>query len=239
MPAARQPEGRRQVDRAAFAGPARHLADRVSCPGLYETSSTNVPPAHGVVDPVRCPVTDSPADCAATRSLGILIGNPDLKPETSTTLHGRRDLGAVSGTERHARLLEHPRQGADHVRQRTGDRQRSCGASRDRARHQRPSRDSQLGHDPLRAGRRSERQQRQDRWHRPRRRVAPEPQGLGQPHHRAAVDARLQATSRRSQTALTYNYDGTQGNYDVASSRGYAARTASTSSSAGAAARGT
>ncbi|MFO1398353.1 MAG: TonB-dependent receptor [Burkholderiales bacterium] len=52
-------------------------------PGLYETGSTGA--AFGLAtDPVRCPVTGLPADCNAT-GLGLLVGNPDLKPETSTT----------------------------------------------------------------------------------------------------------------------------------------------------------
>ena len=58
-------------------------------PGLYETGSTGA--AFGQApDPVRCPVTGLPADCAAL-GLGILVGNPDLNPETSTTY----TLGAI------------------------------------------------------------------------------------------------------------------------------------------------
>ncbi len=58
-------------------------------PGLYETGSTGA--AFGQApDPVRCPVTGLPADCSAL-GLGILVGNPDLEPETSTTY----TLGAI------------------------------------------------------------------------------------------------------------------------------------------------
>ncbi len=53
-------------------------------PGLYETSSANAVAAFlSVVDPVRCPVTQSPADCQAT-ILGVITGNPGIRPETST-----------------------------------------------------------------------------------------------------------------------------------------------------------
>ena len=58
-------------------------------PGLYETGSIGA--AFGQArDPVRCPVTGLPADCAAL-GLGILVGNPGLDPETSTTY----TLGAI------------------------------------------------------------------------------------------------------------------------------------------------
>ena len=58
-------------------------------PGLYETGSTGA--AFGqATDPVRCPVTGLPADCNAT-GLGLLAGNPDLRPETSTMY----TLGAI------------------------------------------------------------------------------------------------------------------------------------------------
>jgi len=51
--------------------------------GLYETSLRNATAgSSAVVDPVRCPVTGSPADCAAP-ILGIFSGNPYLLPETS------------------------------------------------------------------------------------------------------------------------------------------------------------
>jgi iron complex outermembrane receptor protein len=52
--------------------------------GLYETSPANVTAGStAVVDPVRCPVTNSPADCAAP-VIGVFTGNPYLLPETST-----------------------------------------------------------------------------------------------------------------------------------------------------------
>jgi iron complex outermembrane receptor protein len=54
-------------------------------PGLYETSTANSYAALPVVvDPVRCPVTQSPADCQAY-VLAVINGNPDIQPETSTT----------------------------------------------------------------------------------------------------------------------------------------------------------
>lgn len=59
--------------------------------GLYETSLANaIAAAPVVVDPVRCPVTQSPADCQAT-VLGIITGNPYIKPQTSTAY----TLGAI------------------------------------------------------------------------------------------------------------------------------------------------
>ena len=54
-------------------------------PSLYETGSTGAGFGQSSVDPVRCPVTGLPADCGSTLGLGLLVGNPDLKPETSTT----------------------------------------------------------------------------------------------------------------------------------------------------------
>ena len=54
-------------------------------PGLYETSTANATAGFTVArDPVRCPVTGSPADCAG-QVLGVNIGNPFIKPETSDT----------------------------------------------------------------------------------------------------------------------------------------------------------
>lgn len=54
-------------------------------PGLYETGSTGA--AFGpVYDRVRCPITGPGGpDCGGALGLGLLVGNPDLKPETSTT----------------------------------------------------------------------------------------------------------------------------------------------------------
>jgi len=54
-------------------------------PGLYETSTANATAGFTVArDPVRCPVTGSPADCAG-QVLGVNTGNPFIKPETSDT----------------------------------------------------------------------------------------------------------------------------------------------------------
>ncbi len=54
-------------------------------PGLYETSTANASAGFTVAsDPVRCPVTGSPADCSG-QVLGINIGNPYIKPEKSDT----------------------------------------------------------------------------------------------------------------------------------------------------------
>ena len=54
-------------------------------PGLYETSTANATAGFTTArDPVRCPVTGNPADCAGT-VLGVNIGNPFIKPETSDT----------------------------------------------------------------------------------------------------------------------------------------------------------
>jgi len=54
-------------------------------PGLYETSTANASAGFtSARDPIRCPITGNSADCQAT-VLGINIGNPFIKPETSTT----------------------------------------------------------------------------------------------------------------------------------------------------------
>jgi iron complex outermembrane receptor protein len=54
-------------------------------PGLYETSTANAAAGGtSVVDPIRCPVTGLATDCQAS-TLVINIGNPLIKPETSTT----------------------------------------------------------------------------------------------------------------------------------------------------------
>jgi iron complex outermembrane receptor protein len=54
-------------------------------PGLYETSTANASAGFTVVnDPVRCPVTGAPIDCAG-QVLSINTGNPFIKPETSDT----------------------------------------------------------------------------------------------------------------------------------------------------------
>jgi iron complex outermembrane receptor protein len=50
-------------------------------PGLYETSTANATAGYtSVVDPIRCPVTGLPADCQAT-TLTVNTGNPFIKPE--------------------------------------------------------------------------------------------------------------------------------------------------------------
>ncbi|MBK9117305.1 MAG: TonB-dependent receptor [Betaproteobacteria bacterium] len=60
-------------------------------PGLYETSTANAYAALPVVvDPVRCPVTQSAVDCQAY-VLAVITGNPYVRPETSTTY----TLGAI------------------------------------------------------------------------------------------------------------------------------------------------
>ena len=54
-------------------------------PGLYETSTANASAGFTIArDPIRCPITGLPADCAGS-VLGINIGNPFIKPETSNT----------------------------------------------------------------------------------------------------------------------------------------------------------
>ena len=72
-----EPEGRRQVDGHPVSSSLRGTwATAFRAPGLYETSTANVRRRFTVVvDPVRCPVTGSPADCAA-QVLGINTGNP-------------------------------------------------------------------------------------------------------------------------------------------------------------------
>jgi len=54
-------------------------------PGLYETSTANATAGFVTArDPIRCPVTQSGADCNAT-VLDINTGNPFIKPERSDT----------------------------------------------------------------------------------------------------------------------------------------------------------
>jgi iron complex outermembrane receptor protein len=53
-------------------------------PGLYETSTANATAGFvTVVDPVRCPVTGAPLDCAA-QTLTVNTGNPFIKPEKTS-----------------------------------------------------------------------------------------------------------------------------------------------------------
>ena len=52
-------------------------------PGPYESGNSATNGFTSVVDPVRCPVTASPADCGSGTVGVIAIGNRDLQPETS------------------------------------------------------------------------------------------------------------------------------------------------------------
>lgn len=53
-------------------------------PGLYENGNSSVAAYTSYVDPVRCPVTDSPADCGAGSVVAITSGNPLVQAEKST-----------------------------------------------------------------------------------------------------------------------------------------------------------
>jgi iron complex outermembrane receptor protein len=52
-------------------------------PGPYESGNSATNGYTSVVDPVRCPVTGSPADCGSGTVGVIAIGNKDLQPEKS------------------------------------------------------------------------------------------------------------------------------------------------------------
>jgi iron complex outermembrane receptor protein len=52
-------------------------------PGPYESGNSATNGFTSVVDPVRCPITDSPADCGSGTAGVIAIGNPQLQPEKS------------------------------------------------------------------------------------------------------------------------------------------------------------
>jgi len=52
-------------------------------PGPYESGRSATNGFTSVVDPVRCPITGSPADCGSGTVGVIAIGNPDLQPEKS------------------------------------------------------------------------------------------------------------------------------------------------------------
>jgi iron complex outermembrane recepter protein len=52
-------------------------------PGLYEIKPSVLTGQANEVDPVRCPVTGLPVDCNALFQ-GLVSGNPNLRPETST-----------------------------------------------------------------------------------------------------------------------------------------------------------
>ena len=54
-------------------------------PGPYESGNSATNGFTSVVDPVRCPVTGSPADCGSGNVGVIAIGNPNLQPEKSTS----------------------------------------------------------------------------------------------------------------------------------------------------------
>ena len=54
-------------------------------PGPYESGNSATNGFTSVVDPVRCPVTGSPADCGSGNVGVIAIGNPNLEPEKSTS----------------------------------------------------------------------------------------------------------------------------------------------------------
>lgn len=53
-------------------------------PGLYENGKSASAGYTSYIDPVRCPVTDLPADCGAGSVVSITGGNPDIQPEKST-----------------------------------------------------------------------------------------------------------------------------------------------------------
>ncbi|MCC6195967.1 MAG: TonB-dependent receptor [Burkholderiales bacterium] len=53
-------------------------------PGLYENGNSASSGYANYIDPVRCPVTDSPADCGAGQVAAITFGNTSIQPERST-----------------------------------------------------------------------------------------------------------------------------------------------------------
>jgi iron complex outermembrane receptor protein len=53
-------------------------------PGLYENGNSASAGFTSYIDPVRCPVTDLPADCGAGSIVSITGGNPNIQPEKST-----------------------------------------------------------------------------------------------------------------------------------------------------------
>jgi len=63
------------------------FATAFRAPGPYENGNSAAAGFTTVVDPVRCPVTGNAADCGAggTNAVAITSGNPQIKPETSTT----------------------------------------------------------------------------------------------------------------------------------------------------------
>ena len=54
-------------------------------PGPYESGNSAAAGFTTFVDPIRCPVTDNPADCGNANVVAITSGNPDIQPETSKT----------------------------------------------------------------------------------------------------------------------------------------------------------
>ncbi len=59
-------------------------AEGFRAPGLYENGNSSVAAFTSYVDPIRCPVTDSPADCGAGNVVAITSGNPLIESEKST-----------------------------------------------------------------------------------------------------------------------------------------------------------
>ncbi len=54
-------------------------------PGIYEIKPSVLTGSMTAVDPVRCPITGLPVDCNGIAPFqGLVAGNPDLRPETST-----------------------------------------------------------------------------------------------------------------------------------------------------------
>ena len=53
-------------------------------PGLYENGNSASAGYTSYIDPVRCPLTDLPADCGAGQVVSITGGNRDIRPEKST-----------------------------------------------------------------------------------------------------------------------------------------------------------
>jgi iron complex outermembrane receptor protein len=53
-------------------------------PGLYENGSSASAGFVSYNDPIRCPITDSPADCGAGQTVTITSGNANIQPEKST-----------------------------------------------------------------------------------------------------------------------------------------------------------
>jgi iron complex outermembrane receptor protein len=53
-------------------------------PGLYENGNSASAGFTSYIDPVRCPITELPADCGAGSIVSITGGNPQIEPEKST-----------------------------------------------------------------------------------------------------------------------------------------------------------